>query len=340
MASDIFRDVYLLIADPDREIAQVLKNALITLGFLHINVVNNGRQALAALKERRYDFMITDWQMPEVDGLQLVQTIRRHPQFPLPALPVLMLTAQAERDDVVTARDAGVNEFVVKPFTIRTVFDRIVQLIDHPRNFVLSPSYVGPDRRRKGSPPEGMADRRGPALKPIIAPKQQAGATDTKQPGIWIADHSIRMKVGGSLSLTTLVTPDMLDQAQGAIDTATDESVLWIRGDLRMMDEAFAIMQTDPGGAAMANAALCRAALAVKSRAGTFGYGFASEVAFAMYRFCHHRCDPKNTQHYQVIKKYIEVTKVIFGTGLKGGTTAANMAVLRELDQLADKYAG
>ncbi|MCP5361926.1 MAG: response regulator [Hyphomicrobiales bacterium] len=116
--------------------------------------------AQEALGHEKYDLLITDWEMPEMTGLELVQYIRSHPKALNFFVPIIMLTGRAERENIERARDAGITEFLAKPFTIEDLRKRIISVVETPRPFVLSRSYNGPCRRRHNKPPPGGIERR------------------------------------------------------------------------------------------------------------------------------------------------------------------------------------
>lgn len=141
--------VSVLVVDDDYNLAQITRSILSQLGFGQVHLAYNGQQALALLRQKQVDLIISDWEMDSMNGLEFVREVRRIPFGTIRFVPVIMLTGHAERKDVETARDAGVSEFVVKPFSAKALSDKIVLVIDRPRRFVSSSSYNGPDRRRK-----------------------------------------------------------------------------------------------------------------------------------------------------------------------------------------------
>ncbi len=108
-------DIRILVVDDMSTMRRIIKTILNQLGYSNIDEAENGKQALAKLKKERFDFVITDWNMPEMDGLELVKAIRADEE--LKTLPVLMVTAEAKKENVMEALKAGVNNYIVKPFT-------------------------------------------------------------------------------------------------------------------------------------------------------------------------------------------------------------------------------
>jgi two-component system chemotaxis response regulator CheY len=105
----------ILIVDDFSTMRRIVRNLLKQLSFNNVDEAEDGDVALEKLKEGSYDFVITDWNMPNMTGLELLKAIRSDDS--LKALPVLLITAEAEKENVVLAAEAGVNDYIVKPFT-------------------------------------------------------------------------------------------------------------------------------------------------------------------------------------------------------------------------------
>ena len=103
--------------------------------------------------------------MEGMSGLGLVQMIRTNPQTPNPFVPVIMLTGHTSLDHVMLARDAGVNEFIAKPVSVKTMMSRLVSVIENPRPFVRTQGYFGPCRRRRGAEEYRGPERRAETKK-------------------------------------------------------------------------------------------------------------------------------------------------------------------------------
>lgn len=123
----------ILIVDDFSSMRRIIKNLLRDLGFNHTSEADNGLSALPMLQQGHFDFLITDWAMPQMTGIDLLKAVRADQR--LKPLPVLMLTSEATRDQIVEAAEAGVNGYIVKPFTARTLkenIERIFELSDCP----------------------------------------------------------------------------------------------------------------------------------------------------------------------------------------------------------------
>ena len=119
-----------LAVDDSATMRRIIKNQLKQSGVEEVDEASNGREALLLLGRAQYDLLITDWNMPEMCGLDLVMEIRR--TEPIKNMPILMVTTVSAKEDIVTALKAGVNNYVVKPFDAATLQAKVTQLVGAP----------------------------------------------------------------------------------------------------------------------------------------------------------------------------------------------------------------
>jgi DNA-binding response OmpR family regulator len=130
-----------------------------TLGISQVEEARDGADGWQHLQRFHADFVIADWKMEPMNGLTFSRKIRHAENSPNRFLPIIMVTGYSELSLVAEARDAGVNEFLTKPISARSLVGRIVSVITAPRPFVEAGDYFGPDRRRRQHPVQGE-DRR------------------------------------------------------------------------------------------------------------------------------------------------------------------------------------
>lgn len=121
----------ILVVDDFSTMRRIIKNLLRDLGFNNTSEADDGQTALPMLQAGDFDFLITDWNMPGMTGIDLLRTVRADPK--LVSLPVLMVTAEQKREQIVEAAQAGVNGYVVKPFTagvLKEKIDKIFERVD------------------------------------------------------------------------------------------------------------------------------------------------------------------------------------------------------------------
>ncbi len=122
------KNMKILIVDDFSTMRRIVKNLLRDLGFNDTSEADDGQTALPMLKTGKFDFLVTDWNMPGMDGLTLLQEVRADEN--LKTMPVLMVTAEAKREQIVIAAQAGVNGYVVKPFTAVTLKEKIEKIFE------------------------------------------------------------------------------------------------------------------------------------------------------------------------------------------------------------------
>lgn len=160
--SMMLQKVNVMIVDPDPRISSIIKHVLMSLGFGEIILFTDSLSAVEHFKKNQVDFIITDLDPAPVEGeWNFIQFLRRSPNSPNPRVPIIMLTAHAELPEVEAARDLGITEFAAKPFTAKSLCDRIVKIVENPRSFIITKIYAGPDRRRRETtPPSGQNKRK------------------------------------------------------------------------------------------------------------------------------------------------------------------------------------
>jgi two-component system chemotaxis response regulator CheY len=118
----------ILVVDDFATMRRILKNVLKQIGFTNIVEADDGSTALAVLKKDKIDLIMSDWNMPKVSGLDLLKAVRSDEA--MKAIPFLMVTAEGQKDSVIQAVQAGVSNYVVKPFTADTIKEKLEQIFD------------------------------------------------------------------------------------------------------------------------------------------------------------------------------------------------------------------
>jgi two-component system chemotaxis response regulator CheY len=117
-----------LVVDDFSTMRRIVRNLLKELGFTNVDEAEDGVAALQKLNGGGFEFVVTDWNMPNMDGLTLLQTIRQTPQ--LRQLPVLMITAEAKKENIIAAAQAGGSGYIVKPFTAGTLSEKLEKIFE------------------------------------------------------------------------------------------------------------------------------------------------------------------------------------------------------------------
>ena len=121
------KNLRFLVVDDFSTMRRIVKNLLNDLGYANVQEADDGNTALPMLQTGGFDFLVTDWNMPGMPGLDLLNAVRADPK--LAKMPVLMLTAEAKREQIIEAAQAGVNGYVIKPFTAITLKEKIDKIL-------------------------------------------------------------------------------------------------------------------------------------------------------------------------------------------------------------------
>ncbi len=141
-------ELRILIVDSDPELRDLTRDMLDSLGIHQVYTIGDGSRTFEQLRDRNIDIVIVERQMTPLSGIELTRMIRTASDSPNPHVPILMVTAAPSMPDVIEARDIGVSEFLIRPFSIDNLKARLVATANNPRDFVEVESYFGPDRRR------------------------------------------------------------------------------------------------------------------------------------------------------------------------------------------------
>lgn len=142
----------ILLVDDNHHMRVLLIELLRAVGINKVFEATDGAEGLQMMRAHPVDIVMTDLAMEPLDGIDFVRLLRNSPDSPNQMVPVIMVTGHLTVRRIQEARDAGVNEFVAKPITARNVLERLQLIIDHPRPFVRTDDYFGPDRRRRNDP--------------------------------------------------------------------------------------------------------------------------------------------------------------------------------------------
>lgn len=144
-----FENVSVLVVDDMPPMLSLVASLLRIFGFKKVITASDAERAFELFCKESPDIVLTDWQMEPIDGVELARQIRTDHISTNPYVPIILMTGYSAEIRVMRARDNGITEFLVKPFTAQDLYSRLKQVIEHPRKFVAAEEFFGPDRRRK-----------------------------------------------------------------------------------------------------------------------------------------------------------------------------------------------
>ncbi len=151
MAYDL-RKLRVLVIDDNIAMCKLIRVILTDLGFGTVDIAHSAAEGIKTYYANNPDIIMVDWRLDRQDGIDFVKTIRQEEDNPTPHVPIVMMTGYTNKERVFKARDAGITEFLIKPFTVQGLVDHLTNFIEKPRDFVISKNFVGPDRRRRRDP--------------------------------------------------------------------------------------------------------------------------------------------------------------------------------------------
>jgi CheY-like chemotaxis protein len=155
-----FSKLRFLVVDDNAHMRRILRTLLHGFGAREIHEAEDGASALESYTRYSPDIVLLDWAMPIFDGIELAQMIRQPAATPNPYVPIIMVTGHSEKRRVTAARDAGITEFMAKPISAKSLYQRILNVVANPRPFIKTKTYFGPDRRRNANPNYSGPERR------------------------------------------------------------------------------------------------------------------------------------------------------------------------------------
>src|SRR5712691_1046779 len=149
------RSLGVLVVDDSQFIRKIVRNLLLNVGVKEVYEASDGIAGLEAIRTIGPDIVILDWELPLLNGAELVRIVRSPGVFPMPDVPIIMLTGHVERWRVIEASRLGVHAFLKKPVSGKALLDRMVAILAHPRPMVRLGEYYGPEPRRLLQEPIG-----------------------------------------------------------------------------------------------------------------------------------------------------------------------------------------
>jgi len=172
--------VRFLVVDDNAYMIHIVETILRGFGAKLIFSARDATEAFHKLNNDAIDIVIVDFMMPLLDGIDFIKLVRQSSDSGNRFVPIIMLTAYTEKTRVESARDAGANEVCCKPVTANELFRKIVSVVDHPRPFIKSSTFFGPDRRRKTDKHYSGEERRKTIAEtsPDVSVPQTSGDSD------------------------------------------------------------------------------------------------------------------------------------------------------------------
>lgn len=315
MSLDI-KTLHVLVVEDIQPMRELTVRTLRALGIERITMSKDGKEGYQTYCKMEPDVILTDWKMPTMSGLDMLIKIRRDQSSPNRTIPIIMMTGFCSKDRIALARDSGVTEFLVKPFSAQDVTRRIASVIKSPRDIIVTPQYLGPDRRRKREDtPPGNQERR------------------QKDP-----EH----RIPGKLTLRkevaeSLLNPTLIQRGQSILDSNRIDFVPLVTHFLDQLSKAVEVAQSkeNPGRRDLSN--LIDEVMQIKANAKIFKYDLVGDLAGIMLHFLE-ELNEIDANVVQIIEAHQKTLRHLINHEIKGDGGASGEILKEELTSACNRY--
>ncbi|NQW00597.1 MAG: response regulator [Rhodospirillales bacterium] len=346
MAVYDFSRCNVLLVEDNLYVRNALEDMLRHFQFGRVTTADNGEDAIDYLKTMKSagntgpDIIFSDLAMAPINGLLLLRWVRASKDCPNRMVPFLMISGAADRDYVNSARDLGVTEFIAKPFSVTSVYERFLEVVDYPRQFVTTQNYFGPDRRRKS---EGRnEDRREKSDSDVVivysADKKVKPTTPTDV-WYWRLANNLRDKAArGAMGAKTKgeVPMDLIEEAEKELERAALDFTVWALDYLAKLSDLCTEALMEPGRRSRHFADIHDLALELRGQGGTFGYPLISTFGKMLYDVTMEGCR-EDDKAVEVVKCHIDSMRAVIREKVGGDGGELGRQLLKGLRMSIEK---
>lgn len=344
MATYNLSRINILLVEDNTYVRNILEDLLRSFEVGRITTAVNGADAIEALKTAAaaggagslgIDIIISDLVMSPINGLLLLRWTRSAKESPNRFMPFLMLSGAADQEYVRAARDLGVTEFLAKPFSAESVYKRLLELIDYPRQFVATQEYYGPDRRRQdmGLPPD-TKDRRMTKDCDISVVYSSDRVVKPKKPSeVWNfrLPNSLKEKVGGlGQSGPGEIPVGLLEEAENQLERAQLDFTEWALGYLKNLSSLCEEAKGKEGGRGKYFEEINLLAHELRGQGGTFGYPLISMFGKMLFECTGEGCKETDAA-VEIVKCHIDAMRAVLRDKVAGDGGETGRALLKHL---------
>ena len=158
-ASSPFSQIAVLVVDDDAYLRKIIRSLLVGFGVQRVYEAGDGAQGLELIQQFKPDVVLVDWEMPMLNGAEMIRLVRNPETSPHATVSIIMMTGHTERHRIQAAMQLGINEMLVKPFSAKSLLQRLELVVNHPRPFMQIGNYFGPmPRPARGAASLGLGE--------------------------------------------------------------------------------------------------------------------------------------------------------------------------------------
>ena len=260
-----FSKLSVLVVEDLAPMQRLLGDIIKTLGVGKIYTAANGNEGYKTYASKQPDMIVTDWHMPGVDGLELIEKIRKDPDSPHRNIPIIMVSGLNASARITKARDIGVSEYLIKPFNAQDLAKRISHIVNQPRDFIITPEFTGPDRRRVETKNEDFKGKPRRVKEPEIVIK---------------ADKYLQQKVG-----TGQINPNIITRSEKIMEEIKVDFAPIAKGFLNEFKKAIDVAEKSETLCNKIKEEITISIMQLKANASTFKHNLIGELSNTTLEF-------------------------------------------------------
>jgi DNA-binding response OmpR family regulator len=339
----------LLLVEDNLYVRNTLEDLLRHFKFSRVSTAENGEAAIDYLKTMKQagnpgpDIILSDLVMTPINGLLLLRWARTAKDSPNRMVPFVMVSGAADREYVHSARDLGVTEFLAKPFSASTVYERILEVVDYPRQFVTTQKYFGPDRRRKeGTAPDGTEQRTVKEEDVTIVYSADKVVKSTKPTEVWYwrLPNTLRDKAAsgfGGSNVKGELPAGLLEEAEQQLERAALDFTTWALEYLAKLADLCTEALMEPGRRSRHFGEIHTLALELRGQGGTFGYPLVSQIGKMLFDLTIEGCR-EDDNAVEIVKCHVDAMRAVLREKVAGDGGQVGQAVIRGLTDSIKKF--
>ncbi len=355
-------NITIMVVDDNSFMRNLIVTTLRALGISNIVAKSSASSAIEALRTSRkdpikaglgtVDIILSDFVMMEVDGALFLRWIRTSKQAPDRFVPFVMVSGAADQEVVEAARDAGVSEFLAKPFSARSIAIRVLEVIKNPRQFVLAPGYFGPDRRRQDRPVDWWtlydddtrleSDRRvtkASEIQVIHARSNVRNLRDDVRAIYFRPANKLRDKLGpNALRGQIDFDPLVIQAAEERIQELVGDYSSWVRKYLESMNESYDTLCRGAKDTQHHMLNINQIAHELRGQGGIFDYPLITAFGKTLYEATIDTKARVTENRLRLIEAHIDAIRLVFTKKVKGKGGEVGTALLKDIDRAVRKY--
>jgi CheY-like chemotaxis protein len=347
----LFERLSLLVVDDSPFAAKVLMEVFRALHIDRIHKAMGGKDAVAMLRSFKnpltaglppFDIILLDYRMPSINGAMVLRWIRQSPESPDRFQPVIMMSAVAETATVEEARDLGVTEFMSKPFSVKSVTDKLIETIDKPRPYFHTKDFFGPDRRRQLREITQGERRTATAadVETIYSGKKTRPQNAQAKVFRYELPNRLGAKIKGMSREPIIIDSSILAAAEQQLERMDNDYAEWVKDSLLQLNESLekCAATEDVIKRASYAPAMCQIAHELRGQGTTFGYPLITEFARSLFHVTL-KLESIDDLLLELLKTHIDGITLVIREKIRGSAGEVGASLYAGLQKAQLKFA-